>query len=76
MKFSGLPLAPLRYVDDILRMAETIKSAQEANLLMEDLFELKSLSFNLKKSQFLLMGNKSTRKKFRQDLEKPPLKLC
>ena len=74
--FSGLPLAPLRYVDDILRMAESVQSAQHANLLMEDLFLKKSLSFNLKKSQFLIMGNKKARKEFRQNLEQNPLKLC
>ena len=63
MQYFGYQLAPLRYVDDILRMGETLDSAQKANILMEDLFEQKSLSFNLKKSQFLIMGNKNSKKK-------------
>ena len=63
-------------MDDILRAGESVASAQYANSLVEDLFKQKSLSFNMKKSQFILMGSKSSRKKLRKDLEKTPLKLC
>ena len=43
---------------------------------MEELFEQKNLSFNLKKSQFVLIGSKKSRKKLRKELEDTPLKLC
>ena len=76
VQYFGYQLAPLRYVDDILRMGETLDSAQKANILMEDLFEQKSLSFNLKKSQFLVMGNKRSKKQITKELEKRPLMLC
>ena len=74
--YHGLKLAPLDYQDDIMRMAETVSSAQYSNNLMEDLFSQKSLSFNLTKSQFLIMGNKQARKKLNSELVNNPLKLC
>ena len=61
--YYGLNLSPLRYQDDIMRMAETISSAQYSNNAMEDLFEQKSLSFILQKSQYLIMGNKKLGRK-------------
>ena len=76
VQLHGYMLAPFRYMDNILRGGETIASAQHANNLMEDLFERKSLSFNLKKSQFVLIGSKKSRKKLRKELEDTPLKLC
>ena len=54
-------------MDDILRVGESVASAQYANTLMEDLFEQKSLSFNLSKSKFIVMGNKKARKKSEQN---------
>ena len=76
VQLHGNKLAPFRYMDDILRGGETVASAQHANNLMEDLFERKSLSFNLKKSQFIVMGNRKARKKLRKELDETPLKLC
>ena len=57
-------------------MADTVGSAQYSNKLMEDLFAQKSLSFNLSKSQFLIMGNRKQRKKIESELENNPIKLC
>ena len=59
-----------------MRMAEDVTSAQYSNNLMEELFDQKLLSFNHSKSQFLVMGNRSARKKIRHQLEKNPLILC
>ena len=59
-----------------MRGGETVASAQYANNLKEDLFEQRSLAVNLKKSQFILMGNKKLRKELRKELEETPLKLC
>ena len=74
--YNGLKLGPLNYQDDIMRMAETIASAQYSNRLMEDLFNQKSLSFNLSKSQFLIMGSRKARKKISDELKNNPIKLC
>ena len=76
VNYFDIKLAPLKYQDDIFRMAETVASAQFSNDVLEDLFEKKSLSFNLSKSQFLIMGNRKTRKKLKSELEKKPLTLC
>ena len=57
-------------------MAVSVASAQYSNDLMEDLFAKKSLSFNLSKSQFLIMGNRKTRKKLNSELKHNPIKLC
>ena len=59
-----------------MRMADSVSSAQYSNNLMEDLFAQKSLTFNHSKSQFLVMGNKSLRRKITKQLEKNPLTLC
>ena len=50
-EYHGLKLAPFRWMDNIPRVGESVASAQYANTLMEDLFEQKSLSFNLSKSK-------------------------
>ena len=59
-----------------MTMSDNVKAAQYGNKLMEDHYEQKRLSFNLSKSQFLVMGNKSARRKVRRKLEENPLTLC
>ena len=76
VKYKTLALAPQSFMDDIMRMAESLKSAQFGNNLMEEVIEQKCLQFNLDKSCFVIMGNKKQRKKFEKDLEKSPLTLC
>ena len=51
-------------MDDILRMAETIESAQNGNVRMESIMKMKLLEFNQEKSCFIVMGNRKARKKF------------
>ena len=46
VKYVDLPLAPTIFMDDIGKMAESIKAAQEGNTRMEDMIESKCLSFN------------------------------
>ena len=75
-EYHGIRLAPFRWMDDILRVGDSVASAQTANENMEDMFEKKSLSFNMTKSQFILIGNKTARKKLRNQLTTTPLKLC
>ena len=63
-------------MDDIFRMAETLASAQKANKLMEDLVGKKSLEFNMTKSNFMVIGNKKSRKSLMKQLSRNPLTLC
>ena len=76
VKFYNLELAPMIFVDDVLRMGDSIESAQYANELMEELVKRKFLRFNQSKSSFLVMGSRKERKKVENQLSKNPLKLC
>ena len=71
--YSGLPLAPLIYMDDIFRMGNDIESAQDANRRIVNMVESKLLDLNLDKTNYLIMGSKKARKKLVTDLQKTPL---
>ena len=76
VRYKSLSLAPQSFMDDIMRMAESLASAQYGNILMEELIEQKCLQFNLDKSSFILMGTNKQRKGFQKELVKSPLTLC
>ena len=57
-------------------MAASVSSAQYANHLMEQIIGKKGLEFNLKKSMFVIVGNKKVRKSLKAQLDKSPLSLC
>ena len=76
VQYFNVKLAPQIFMDDIARMAGSRDAAQYANNLLETLIAKKSLQFNLEKSSFLVMGNKTTRKELYKQLEKSPLTLC
>ena len=74
--YESIKLSPQIFMDDIFRMAETQSSAQFANDLMENIMGEKSLSFNMEKSAFLIVGNKQQRKKLKRQVDKNPITLC
>ena len=63
-------------MDDVIRLAEDVESAQYGNDRMEDMVNRKVLEFNLEKSNYVIIGNKKARKTLRDKLEKNPLTLC
>ena len=65
--YVDLKLNPCLFLDDIFRMAGTIKSAQEGNNRLQEMMEEKGLEFHGDKSCFLLMGNKKGRKKLKTE---------
>ena len=65
-----LKLGPVIFMDDIGRLAETVKSAQEANDRLEALLESKCLDFNIGKSNYLIMGKGRSRKNLFQKYKK------
>ena len=73
VRYSSLILAPLIYMDDIYRMAEDRKSAQDANDRIVDLVESKLLDLNVDKTNYLVVGNKKARRKLDADMKKSPL---
>ena len=47
VRYFNLPLSPILYMDDIFRMAESIKAAQEGNNKIEHIVGSKGLELNL-----------------------------
>ena len=72
----GLILRPVRFMDDILRMAENVVSSQNAIKLFKELVGKKSLELNLDKSNFMIIGNKKSSKKLMKQVKKTPITLC
>ena len=62
-------------MDDIETVCEDVKSAQVTNDRIVDLMEEKLLDLNYDKSNYLLVGTKSKRKKLQQEIAKKPLRL-
>ena len=59
-----------------MKLAEDKKSVQYANHLMEELVGSKGLELNLDKSNYIIMGNKTNRKKLKAQTIKSPITLC
>ena len=66
VKFFDLKLNPIMYMDDTDRLAEDVKAAQEGNNRMEHLVNSKCLELNLDKCNFILLGNRKSRRKLRK----------
>ena len=62
-------------MDDIMRMAESVESAQFANDVIEKVVGKKSLKLNLDKSSFLVVGNRKAKKRLQSKLNESPLML-
>ena len=76
LSYGPVKLAPLLFQDDICRVAIRAEDAQKGNNILESALETKLLDFNLDKSCYLIMGNKSARKTLEKQLRDNPLKLC
>ena len=74
--YDNIPIKALLWQDDVLKVNNTLKEAQECNLRMEAVLASKNLSFNLDKSVFLVAGNKRFKEKVSNQLEESPLLLC
>ena len=76
IRYYDTPLAPILYMDDIFRMAVSVKSAQDGNNLIEHIVNSKGLELNLGKSNFILIGSKKARRKLKLEVDQEPLSLC
>ena len=56
-----LKLSPQSFMDDIMRLAENVESAQYGNDAMEDMINRIVLKFNIEKSNYVIIGNKTRR---------------
>ena len=68
-------LNPLLFQDDIARVCDSIEAAQYGNELVNHVMETKLLDFNLDKSVYIVVGNKSD-KNIKKMLEENPLTLA
>ena len=75
VKYKELSMNAAIYMDDILRMAESIENAQYGNDKIITMINNKRLTLNLDKSSFIIMGLSKARKKLSKGLEKTPLML-
>ena len=74
--YFDLPLNPIIYMDDIERIKDNVKSAQEGNNRIEQLADNKCLELNLDKSNYTLVGNKKARRKLKGEIEQNQLTIC
>ena len=72
VSYASLPLLPQSYQDDLARLCMDPQSAQLGNDRFEHLADYKSLTYNLKKSFIIIMGNKKAREKLITEFEEHP----
>ena len=75
-EYVDLKVGPVLFQDDIGRLSENIKSAQEGNNKIEDMAEKKLLDFNLDKSCVIIIGSRKFRRNKKEELETNPLTFC
>ena len=73
--YVDLKLNPMSFMDDIGKISDNVKAAQDGNNRIEKLIDSKCLALNLDKCNFLVMGSKKHRKKLKRELDKSPLLL-
>ena len=61
------------FMDDILKVGESLQSIQKANVLMEDMMGRSGLELNLEKTSFIIMGNNQKRKKIQKQIDRSPV---
>ena len=74
--YHGLPLGPLLFQDDVLRLSLDVNSAQLGNSRMEQVAESKLLNFNLEKSCYVVIGKERRRLEKLKELSQKPIQLC
>ena len=74
IKFSDF-FHPVLFQDDITKVSEDIKTANNANSKIVSIVESKLLTINSDKSSYLVMGDNKARRKLLEDLKKNPVVL-
>ena len=73
--YLGIPLAPLLFQDDVVRLSLSVSAAQARNRRMMNVAETKLLNFNQQKSCFAIFGSERRRLEMLNELSTAPLKL-
>ena len=75
MFYGNVTIKAIMWQDDVMMPSASLLDAQECNWRMEAVLSSKNLSFNLLKSVFLVIGNKSFRESIEKQLADTPLLL-
>ena len=59
-----------------MRLSDNPKNAQYGNSKMEEFIGRKNLTLNLDKSNYIVVGNSTSRRKMKTELNKSPLTIC
>ena len=73
--YLGIPLAPLLFQDDVVRLSLSVSAAQARNRRMMNVAETKLLNFNPQKSCYATFGTERRRLEILNELADSPLKL-
>ena len=74
--YGSIAIKSLLWQDDVLKANSTLEDAQDSNKRMEAVLGSKMLDFNLDKSVFIVIGNKTFKDQTNEKLEQSPLLLC
>ena len=72
IRYKELTVKGLSYMDDIMCMSENLENAEYGNRKMEECIGRKNLSFNLDKSNYVIVGSNKERKKLNKKLREKP----
>ena len=70
VSYGSVPLAPLLYQDDGLRVTSSVEGAREGCRRFEMVMDSKSLDCNIDKSSYLITGRKKVVEKIRDELKR------
>ena len=73
LKYGGVEMAPLIWLDDIINGAEQLEHARNINTRINHVMKQRALCLNQDKSVFIIMGSKKQRKVASLELESKPL---
>ena len=73
MNYGTVPLAPLLFLDDVIKGSENVGQARIANQKVNILLKQRCLGLNGIKSFFSIIGSKKQKKEIRKQLENDPL---
>ena len=68
-------LQPLIFQDDLARISTSVNAAQEGNLKVAEITNLKQLEINVEKSSYVLIGNAKVVNDMRNQMKMTPLTL-
>ena len=73
ISYSDLRIQPLIFQDDVARLCTSRNDAQAGNIKIESCLESKLLDPNTDKTVFIILGNKKSANKIREDISENPL---